>query len=116
MMNYSILAELFAFFNKIVTTISDHLVTIVQHLHTIECTDVFTWQLHNVDYIPNCQIVVMIASNTACLLLLPFTLHGYQCFTTGADNDRPMGDMLAWLKTKMPRRSFTASSVASQQG
>ena len=34
---------------------------------------------------------------------------------TDLDKGRPLNEVLAWLKTKLPRRISTASSVASQQ-
>ena len=35
---------------------------------------------------------------------------------TDLDNGKHLGEVLAWLKTKLPSRSCTASSVTSQRG
>ena len=39
-----------------------------------------------------------------------------QVIVTDLDNGGPLGEILAWLKTKLHRRSSTASYVASQGG
>ena len=39
-----------------------------------------------------------------------------QVTVTDLDNGRAMSEVLAWLETKLPRRSSSASSVTSQRG
>ena len=39
-----------------------------------------------------------------------------QVTVTDLDNGEHLGEALAWLKTKLPSRSSTASSVTSQRG